>query len=92
MELLDSECEGTVNIGSGHAIAIRQLILFIGREMNGEHLLRLGALPMREGDPYFLAADTRRLFKEIGWQPSRSLEAGILETIQWWRGAVDGIK
>jgi nucleoside-diphosphate-sugar epimerase len=80
--LLDSAVEGPVNIASGNALAVRDLIEMIRAETGGD--VEYGALP---ADPVaLLAADTRRLNDEVGWHLTHDHQARLRETIAWWRG------
>ena len=83
--LLDSEVTGAVNIASGHAIALRDVIGTLGALAHREDLIELGALPMRAGDPPEIFAETTRLREEVKWTPERSLREGLRDTLEWWR-------
>jgi nucleoside-diphosphate-sugar epimerase len=80
---------GVINIGSGQAVSIRQLLETIARQMNAEHLLNLGALPNRADDPPLICADNQRL-RSTGWQPSYTLATGLQQTIKWWQAESTG--
>ena len=82
--LLDGPVEGAVNIGSGRATAIRDLVGIIARELGRGDLVRLGALP--DNSPALLVPDIRRLRDEVGFRPAFSLEEGLQDAILWWRG------
>lgn len=83
--LLDSEVQGPVNIASGEAVAIRDVVERISAKLGHPELLRLGARPTPTEEPPLLLADVRRLKKDLGWQPAISLDRGLDETIAWWR-------
>ncbi|MFI4989731.1 MAG: NAD-dependent epimerase/dehydratase family protein [Solirubrobacterales bacterium] len=83
--LLDSPVEGAVNVASGEALQLARPVETIAAEIGRPELLRLGALPRREGDPQKLLADVTRLREEVGFRPRVELEQGIRETIAWWR-------
>lgn len=83
--LLDSAVEGAVNIGSGRGIAIRELVGRIGRQTGRAELIRHGALPLAAGEPSRLVADVARLRDEVGWSPHYDLDAGLADTIAFWR-------
>ena len=87
--LLGSSLEGAVNIGSGHAVALRDLAAEIGRQIGRPELIKLGALPTRPGDPPLVEADVSRLADELGWTPEFELESGVADTISWWRHHLD---
>ncbi|HEY4428070.1 MAG TPA: NAD(P)-dependent oxidoreductase [Solirubrobacteraceae bacterium] len=83
--LLDCDVEGAVNIASGAAVSIAEVVSLVGEACGRPELVRLGALPPRPGDPAVLVADTSRLRDEVGFTSERSLPEGIAETVAWWR-------
>jgi nucleoside-diphosphate-sugar epimerase len=83
--LVDSSLTGPVNVASGEGVAIREIVERIGAITGRPELLRIGALPSREGDPPSLVADAGRLRGELGWSPSLDLDAGLGSTVDWWR-------
>ena len=48
-------------------------------------LVELGALEAAADEPPLLVADVGRLRDEVGWSPSRSLDEGLRDTVEWWR-------
>jgi nucleoside-diphosphate-sugar epimerase len=86
--LADSPLTGAINIASGEGIELRalasQIAMYAGGE-HGEQLLGIGELPPREGDPPSLVADTGRLRDELGFHARMTLDAGLQDTISWWR-------
>jgi nucleoside-diphosphate-sugar epimerase len=90
--LAASELAGPVNVASGEGIELRELAGRIGELTGRPELLRIGALPTREGEPAELRADTRRLREELGWRPGLTLEQGLEETIAWWHERADGAR
>ncbi|MFZ5865530.1 MAG: NAD-dependent epimerase/dehydratase family protein [Thermodesulfobacteriota bacterium] len=85
IHLLESDIQGPVNIASGQAISIKDIVTRIGQALHSEHLLRFGAIPSRQDEAPKLVADVRRLSEEVGWQPKQGLTAGLETTIAWWR-------
>lgn len=83
--LLDSQAQGPVNIASGEAAAIRDVVSRIGERLGRLELLRLEARPTPAEEPPLLLADVRRLNREVGWRPTLGLHAGLDATIDWWR-------
>ena len=75
--LLGSPAEGAVNVGAGQAIAVRDLIGEVARQMGRPGLVRLGARPRAPGDPDELRADVARLTAATGFRPAFSLQAGV---------------
>ncbi|WP_157769963.1 NAD-dependent epimerase/dehydratase family protein [Ruegeria profundi] len=83
--LLLSDLQGPVNIGSGTAIPLADLIHEIGRQTKADDLIRLGAREARPGDPPLVEADITRLHDQLKWTPRFTLKTGIADTIAWWR-------
>jgi nucleoside-diphosphate-sugar epimerase len=83
--LLESDLTGPINIASGHAVALREVINRIGRLMDRLDLIRLGAIPAAPTDTPLVVADTTRLADALGWRPRCALEDGLTTTIDWWR-------
>jgi nucleoside-diphosphate-sugar epimerase len=85
-QLLDSEVQGPVNIGAAEKIAVADLIGRIALKIGRPDLVRLGARGAPAEEPPLLVPDVHRLRDELQWQPRRSLDEGISDTIAWWRG------
>jgi nucleoside-diphosphate-sugar epimerase len=83
--LLDSDVTGAVNIGSGSAVPVRQVVSEIADAAGRPDLVRWGEVPPRPGDPPLIEADVGRLRDEVGWRPAISLAEGIRETVEWWK-------
>ena len=83
--LLDSEIQGAVNIGSGAAVSLAQLLEVIAAQIGRPTLLRLGARSAPASEPPLLVPNVERLRQELGWQPRFNLHDGIADTIGWWR-------
>jgi nucleoside-diphosphate-sugar epimerase len=86
--LLDSGVTGPVNIGSGAAVPVRDLVSLIAEAAGRPDLVRFGEVPQRPGDPPLIEADVTRLRDEVGWRPVITLETGIRETVEWWKANV----
>ncbi len=78
--VLKSDLEGPVNIASGKAIAVRDLIETAARRMGRPDLARLGAIARPADDPPLIEADISRL-KGTGFAPRFDLESGIQDCI-----------
>jgi nucleoside-diphosphate-sugar epimerase len=83
--LLDSDVQGPVNVASGDGRPLRDVLGALAAATGREDLLEVGALPQRPGEPEVLVADATRLREEVGFAPARTLEAGLAETVAWWR-------
>jgi nucleoside-diphosphate-sugar epimerase len=78
-QLLSAELTGPVNVASGRASAIRDLVLAIARALDRSELIEFGALEAPD-EPELVEADIQRLRHAIGFAP-RSLESGVAETV-----------
>ena len=83
-DLLDSDVTGPVNIGSGDAVTLREVVLSIAGQLQAEDRIAFGEL-QDVYDGSTIVAATRRLREEVGWQPRRDLDSGIAAAIRWWR-------
>jgi nucleoside-diphosphate-sugar epimerase len=83
--LLDSEVDGAVNVASGEGVAVSDVVQRLATLVGRPDLVELGALEAPPGEPPLLVADVARLRDDVGWRPSRSLDDGLRETVDWWR-------
>lgn len=74
-------CE-IIEIGSGEAIRVRELVELIAKLSHSKSKLNFGSIPRRKSEPDELVADTSRL-KEIGWCPQINLHQGINSCIKF---------
>ena len=80
-----SDTTGAVNVASGEPVTIAAVARRISAIVGRDDLLRLGALPYREGEPMHIVADATRLRSELGWRPGFTLDTGLADTVAWWR-------
>lgn len=85
VRLLESDVTGPINIASGQAITLRDIISEIGQQTGRSELIQLGAIPQATTDTALVVADTSRLTAELDWHPRWDLARGIEKTIAWWR-------
>ncbi len=83
--LVDSEVTGAVNVSSGQATTLREMVLTIGRILERPELIQLGAIPARANDTPLVVGENLRLLNEVGWKQGFDLEAGLQQTINWWK-------
>lgn len=88
--LVGTQVRGAVNVASGEATTLREVIEAIGRAAGRPDLLDIGALPPRPGEPETLVADVTRLREEVGFRPQVALGEGLAATVEWWRTRLAG--
>jgi UDP-glucose 4-epimerase len=71
------------NIGYGKGYSVREVISAV-EDVTGRRIpVRLA--PRRAGDPGVLCANPAKLKRELGWEPSRSQLATIIESAWTWK-------
>lgn len=85
VRLLESDVTGPINIASGQALALKDIVTRIGDLTGRPDLLEIGAIPAAATDTPLVVADTTRLKAALGWTPSWDLDRGLRATIDWWR-------
>lgn len=84
--LLASDVKGGVNIASGRAVPLADVIGTIASQLHAADRVRLGARPIPAGEPPSITAAVARLRDEVKWNAARDLDRGLAQTIAWWRG------
>lgn len=72
------------NIGSGLNSRVRNVVEMIAQLLDGYDYLKIGARPMRLGEPPSMIADIQKAEELLGWRPKVSLRDGLRKTIDWW--------
>ncbi len=75
--LLDCAAQGAVNVASGNAIPVRDLIGEIAVQLGRPDLVNLGARVRAADDPPVLCADVTRLRAATGFRPAHDLAQGV---------------
>ncbi len=82
--ILQSDARGVMNIGSGVATTVRDLIETTAQLMGRRQLVRLGEIRRPPDDPPRLVADVSRL-AALGFQPDFDLRTGLQDCIDAYR-------
>jgi nucleoside-diphosphate-sugar epimerase len=85
----ESRLEGPVNIGSGEAPSVREIVTKITELGGRPELIQWGAYAQKPTDPMLIRADSGKL-RGTGWAPKYSLDTGLRHTFEWWRSAQHG--
>jgi len=86
--LLDSAVCGPVNVASGQAVKIADVVGTIAAQLGRAELVQLGAIAAPPNEPPRVVGCVRRLREEVKWTPRYDLESGLRQTIGWWRDAL----
>ncbi|WP_342757066.1 GDP-mannose 4,6-dehydratase [Kineothrix sedimenti] len=78
----------TYNVGSGHAVSIREILELIISLSHQNIKVEIDPNKLRPVDVPIIEADTTKLRKLTGWEPEITLEQTIKETLNYWRERV----
>jgi nucleoside-diphosphate-sugar epimerase len=80
---LTSPQEGAVNIASGKAIALREIVEYLSRSIGGN--VEYGAVAAPPHEPPKLAADVTKLKSDLGFEPKYGLAEGLDRLVAYWK-------
>ncbi len=85
VRLCESRLEGAVNVGSGTAVTLRDLVETIAAKLDGRRLVNFGgSQATSKSEPQLLLPDITRLIS-TGWKKRLDLDGGLDDTINWWK-------
>ncbi|MEM9593750.1 MAG: NAD(P)-dependent oxidoreductase [Acidobacteriota bacterium] len=90
VRLLLSDVQGPVNLASGEAPSLGELVTAAAARAGRPDLVELGGLPEVDHPAPTVVADVTRARRELGWGPTRTLDEGLDETVAWWRTQLGG--
>jgi nucleoside-diphosphate-sugar epimerase len=82
---LDRGVHGIYNLGSGQASPLRQIMEGLRDRIGPGLPLGFGEIEYRPDQVMHLESDIGALCAATGWKPRVTLEAGIAETVEWYR-------
>jgi nucleoside-diphosphate-sugar epimerase len=85
VKALLSETTGAVNIGSGQALRIRDVISQIAANYGCPERVSFDSTDNAANLPDAVVADVSRLVEECGWQPEKNFTERLIETCEWWK-------
>lgn len=77
-----SEVQGPVNVGSGVAISVRQVVSSLANLLKKDDFV---TFTDAKGVADAIIADVKRLRMEVGWSPHLTFSERLQETCSWWR-------
>lgn len=75
-----------VNIGTGRAVSVREMVEKIMQQMKIAGQPKFGAIPHRKNEVWYNSADIGRAKSVLGWEPKYSVDKGLAETIRFFTG------
>ena len=86
IRLMESSCEGPVNIGNPSEFTIKELAEVVREAINPD--LSLVYRPLPQDDPLQRKPDIGLAMKRLAWSPKVPLVDGLAETIDYFRSVV----
>jgi UDP-glucose 4-epimerase len=78
-----------INIGSGQATRIADLVQRVEALLDAPGLVQLGVLDYRTGEAMAYSFDVGKAHSALGWLPQTSIDDGLRSTIAWLRAQHD---
>ena len=75
----------TYNVGTGHALEIREILDTIIRLSGQEIAVETDPAKLRPVDVPIIEPDTEKIRSATGWRPQIPLEQTITDMLAWWR-------
>lgn len=82
---VDDEDAKRVNIGSGRAVSLREVVDEVATILESKARIEFGSLPYRDDEIWQLVPDTGRTKRLLQWEPRVSLHEGLQKTIDWYK-------
>jgi len=73
------------NVGTGVQTSLCEVVEIARRLMAISAEPLWGSMPNRQWDTHVWVADNAKIRRELGWQPRFTFEAGLRETVEWFR-------
>jgi nucleoside-diphosphate-sugar epimerase len=83
--IAETGATGMLNLASGNAIRIREVVEHIRNLVDPELPIGLGELPYRQNQIMHLEGDVSRLQSMTGWNAEILLEEGLRRTVEWYK-------
>jgi UDP-glucose 4-epimerase len=74
-----------LNVGTGRQMKIRDIVESVRRVMGITEQPQWGSMSDRPWDTSTWIADSRKIRKELGWNPHFEFESGFRQTVEWFQ-------
>lgn len=81
--LLEGEIDGVVNVASGHALQLKDLVSTIADLLDQKDLIHFGKIPLGSREPKQLIADVSRMKSELCFEPEIDMTRGLRLTVDY---------
>jgi len=71
-----------LNVCSGEAISLKELVLEIKKKLNSQSEIVFGALPYRENEVWNMVGDNTKIKEKLGFKPQYTLATGIEQMLK----------
>lgn len=88
VKFFESDVQGAVNICSGEPVQLKTIVEKIKELTNFSGNILYGAIPAGFEDPV-VVGNCLKLKNEVKWTPEYSLDDGLTECVEWWRGQIN---
>lgn len=78
----------TYNVGSGHAIAIEDILKEILSQSKAKITVEVDSAKLRPVDVPVIEANIKKVFDNTGWKPKITLQQTIADTLMYWRDSI----
>lgn len=85
VKLMMGNVSGAVNIGSGSAESIENVVAYVGQLIGCPELVKLGVLGSGGDEQNEIVADSGVLKNDVAFIPKHNLQNGLTDTVAWWR-------
>jgi nucleoside-diphosphate-sugar epimerase len=82
-----STITGAINVGSGASVQLGDVARRLAALCGHENLLTVEPGQSTSDNPRVLVPSLDRLQREVEWHSPASLEARLMEVVEWWRRA-----
>jgi nucleoside-diphosphate-sugar epimerase len=86
--LLEVKVEGSVNVASGQALEIKDLVLMVGDLLDKRDFIHFRKQSLGHCKPQRLIADVSRLKSELGFQPYFDISRGLSVTLDYLKASM----
>lgn len=84
-EIMTKGKSGSIfHVSTDRYIKIKDLVLLINKFAKSKYKMKIKKTKDRVGKDYFYRLDSKRIKRELNWQPKISLENGIKRVIAWY--------